>query len=193
MAGRRGRIPGWCAVDSQPREARGCAACRRAAPACCSRGYKGAGDTLGQHGATRGRHGGRHAPFDTRSGAAVMSRAPSTFRQQDVTRAVKAVARGSITHLDRINTECAGCGEPIQTVIGARKGRWNVCSNRCYQREYRKRRRGVQSVVERKAEDRPARCEACKQPIKRSRCDARFCSNRCRQWYYRRRKRPGAA
>jgi hypothetical protein len=35
------------AAVQQPRAARG--------------GYKGAGDTLGQHGATRGRHGGRHA------------------------------------------------------------------------------------------------------------------------------------
>jgi hypothetical protein len=96
--------------------------------------------------------------------------------------------RDSITRLDRVNTHCAGCGEPIQTVTNARKGRWNVCSNRCYQREYRKRRRGVQSVVDWKAENREPHCEACKRRFKRSRCDARFCSNRCRQCHYRRRK-----
>jgi hypothetical protein len=101
--------------------------------------------------------------------------------------------RDSITRLDRINAKCAGCGEPIQTVVGARKGHWNVCSNRCYQREYRKRRRGVQSVVSWKAQNRRPRCEACKRLIEKSRCDARFCSDRCRQWHYRLRKRAGAA
>jgi hypothetical protein len=38
-------------------------------------------------------------------------------------------------HYDR----CKGCGEPIFTPYGPR---WEVCSYRCYQREYRKRRRG---------------------------------------------------
>jgi hypothetical protein len=99
--------------------------------------------------------------------------------------------RDSITKLERANTKCAGCGEPMHTVINAGKGRWNDCSNRCYQREYRKRRRGVQSVVDWKEENRKPRCEACKQPVNRSRCDARFCSNRCRQWHYRRRKSLG--
>jgi hypothetical protein len=61
--------------------------------------------------------------------------------------------RDSITRLERVNTKCAGCGEPIQTVIGARKGHWDCCSNRCYQRQYRKRRRGIQSVVPWKSGD----------------------------------------
>jgi hypothetical protein len=103
----------------------------------------------------------------------------------------ESTLRDSISRLDRVNTQCAGCGEPIQTITNARAGCWYVCSNRCYQRAYRKRRRGRQSVVEWKAENRAARCEACKRPIERSRCDARFCSNRCRQGHYRRRKRAG--
>ena len=98
--------------------------------------------------------------------------------------------KSSITQLERINTECDGCGEPIQTVTGAYRGHWNVCSNRCYQRAYRKRRRGVKSVVPWKS--REPNCEACKRPFTPSRRDARFCSNRCRQWHYRRRKRAGA-
>jgi hypothetical protein len=99
--------------------------------------------------------------------------------------------RDSITRLERINTKCAGCGEPIQTVIGARKGHWDCCSNRCYQRQYRKRRRGVGSVIPWRLESRKPRCEACSQPVKASRRDARYCSNRCRQWHYRQRHRIG--
>jgi hypothetical protein len=99
----------------------------------------------------------------------------------------------SIFNNDRVNYKCAGCGEPIQTIVGTSRGQWHVCSNRCYQRNYRKRRRGRQSVVDWKAESHAPRCEACKRSIDSSRCDARFCSNRCRQWHYRRRKRAGAA
>ena len=104
----------------------------------------------------------------------------------------KSASTDQCTSLKRVNTTWAGCGEPIQTVINARKGRWNVCSNRCYQREYRKRRRGHQSVVDWKLESLRPRCEACKQPIKDARRDARFCSNKCRQWHYRRRNREPA-
>jgi hypothetical protein len=107
--------------------------------------------------------------------------------------ALDHASKGSITALKRANKTCAGCGEPINTLINARKGHWNACSNRCYQREYRRRRRGIQSVIQWKAESRPSRCEACKQPIKTSRRDARFCSSRCRQWHYRQRRRAGAA
>jgi hypothetical protein len=108
-------------------------------------------------------------------------------------RCFKYASADQCTSLTRVTTTCAGCGEPIRTVTSARKGRWNVCSNRCYQREYRKRRRGRQSVVDWKLESLRPRCEACKQPIKDARRDARFCSNKCRQWHYRRRKRAGAA
>ena len=87
----------------------------------------------------------------------------------------------------RRETKCAGCGEPI-FASPDHKPRLQICSFRCYQRIYRKRRRGVGSAVEWKLENRPARCDACKQPIKQHRRDARFCSNRCRQWHYRRRK-----
>ena len=99
----------------------------------------------------------------------------------------------SIRRLDRVNCKCAGCGEPIQTIVCARKGNWHVCSNRCYQREYRKRRRGCSSVVDWKLESHHPHCEACKRPIKHSRRDARYCLNRCRQWHHRQRKCAGAA
>jgi len=93
--------------------------------------------------------------------------------------------------LPRRNRQCQGCGEPIQTVVGARVGHWECCSNRCYQRAYRKRRRGVKRVIDWKPQNRKPRCEACKGPIERSkRTDARYCSNRCRQWHYRRRRQP---
>jgi len=89
----------------------------------------------------------------------------------------------------RREMQCPGCGEPIFTAPDFRSPRLLVCSARCYQRVYRKRRRGVGSAIEWKLENRPARCEACKQPIKQHRRDARYCSNRCRQWHYRQRKR----
>jgi hypothetical protein len=97
-------------------------------------------------------------------------------------------SKDSGAKLPRCNRQCQGCGEPIQTVVNTRFGHWECCSNRCYQRAYRKRRRGVKSVVQWKLENRKPRCEACKQPIQQTkRNDARFCSNRCRQWHYRRR------
>jgi predicted nucleic acid-binding Zn ribbon protein len=94
----------------------------------------------------------------------------------------------SATKLERFNTTCAGCGEPIQTVRSPRKGAWDCCSNRCYQRLYRKRRRGVGSVIDWKAESSKPKCAACSQQFNPSRSDARFCSSRCRQWQYRRRR-----
>jgi hypothetical protein len=97
-------------------------------------------------------------------------------------------SKDSGAKLPRCNRQCEGCGQPIQTVVNTRAGHWECCSNRCYQRAYRKRRRGVKSVVQWKLENRKPKCEACKCPIERSkRADARFCSNGCRQWQYRRR------
>jgi hypothetical protein len=86
----------------------------------------------------------------------------------------------------RHQSKCRGCDAPILTPSLGPHHRFEVCGNRCYQRAYRKRRRGLASVVDWKMQ-RPV-CEACKQAIKPSRRDARFCSNKCRQWHYRRRR-----
>jgi hypothetical protein len=86
---------------------------------------------------------------------------------------------------------CRGCGEPILTITNARRGQWDVCSDRCYQRHYRKRRRGRESVIEWKGFRR--QCESCQGLLESRRRDARFCSNRCRQWHYRRKHGAGSA
>jgi len=99
----------------------------------------------------------------------------------------ESIVRDSITRLNRPEQKCAGCGEPILTVTAARAGCWYVCSNRCYQRAYRKRRRVCESVIDWKARIHSPRCEACSRPLGASRRDAKFCSSRCRQWHYRRR------
>ena len=88
---------------------------------------------------------------------------------------------------DRHVIQCAGCGEHINTIRDPRHQHWNVCSDRCYQREYRKRRRGRLSVVEWKGGHYP-RCQCCKKPIGPKRRDAQFCCNACRQKTYRRRR-----
>jgi hypothetical protein len=88
-------------------------------------------------------------------------------------------------HLDRIDCRCAGCDEPIFTPSGRK---WEVCSYRCYQRRYRKRRRGRESVIDWKGGRPNDRCIVCKSPIKQTRKDAQYCSGKCRQWAYRRRK-----
>jgi hypothetical protein len=89
--------------------------------------------------------------------------------------------------------ECAGCGEQINTIRNPRYRQWNYCSNRCYQRVYRKRRRGrlnaigwKRSVVEWKAGHWP-RCKCCRKEFQPSRTDALYCSPSCRQWTHRRR------
>ena len=82
--------------------------------------------------------------------------------------------------------QCAGCGEHINTIRN-RHRQWNYCSNRCYQRLYRKRRRGRGSVVDWNEKSRLSKCEVCKRQLKPSRKDARYCSSSCRQWAYRRR------
>ena len=99
----------------------------------------------------------------------------------------KCLGDDSVTKLERETCECAGCGEPILTVKYPRKGHWNVCSNRCDQRVYRKRRHGRSSVVDWKREYHLPRCKCCRKEFTRRR-DAQFCCSACRQWAYRRRK-----
>ena len=85
----------------------------------------------------------------------------------------------------RHTIRCSGCNEYINTIRNPRYRRWRCCSNRCYQRDYRKRRRGLRSVVEWKC--RQPKCKACHKPFQPSRTDAVYCSSGCRQWTYRRR------
>jgi hypothetical protein len=108
---------------------------------------------------------------------------------------------GSGKPAPRHTIRCEGCGEYISTILNPRYRSWNYCSNRCYQRSYRKRRRGSRggSVVQWKLEcNRPhSRCVVCKNPIDRygeekKRKDAKFCSSKCRQWAYRRGRNAGA-
>jgi hypothetical protein len=93
----------------------------------------------------------------------------------------------------RYDRKCGGCCEPIHTLKNARDLCWSFCSNRCYQRDYRKRRRGRDSVVDWKGGRPHMNCVVCKnsldtygKPNKRK--DAQFCSSKCRQMAYRRRK-----
>jgi len=99
----------------------------------------------------------------------------------------------------RHTIQCAGCGEYISTILNPRHQHWNYCSNRCYQRSYRKRRRGRDSVVDWKLENRRPthRCIVCKNRLdtygkEHKRKDTKFCSPKCRQWAYRRRRNAGA-
>jgi hypothetical protein len=92
----------------------------------------------------------------------------------------------------RCDSECEGCGESIHTIVNGRDRHWQFCSNRCYQRDYRKRRRGRDSVVDWKGRRPYSHCAVCKEPLDRfgephKRKDALYCSSRCRQWAYRRR------
>lgn len=87
----------------------------------------------------------------------------------------------------RHTIQCSGCGEYISTIRNPRHQHWNYCSNRCYQRSYRKRRRGQDSVIDWKGRRPNNTCSACKKPIDtydepHKRKDAQFCSNKCRQW-----------
>lgn len=93
-----------------------------------------------------------------------------------------------ITRLNRAVCECKGCGEPILTAINAPSITWETCSRRCYQRVYRKRRRGRGSVVDWKEEARFPCCESCEREFEPMRRDARFCCNACRQRRYRMRQ-----
>jgi hypothetical protein len=94
--------------------------------------------------------------------------------------------------LERASRECAGCGEPISIPVGHFTGawrwfRWQVCSNRCYQRYRRKRIRKYGSCIDWKRSEREHHCPACHKRFI-ARTDAKFCSNKCRQWHYRRRR-----
>jgi hypothetical protein len=92
----------------------------------------------------------------------------------------------------RHTIQCAGCGEYINTILNPRYQQWLYCSNRCYQRCYRKRRRGRDSVIDWKV-GRTNQCEVCKKQLdafgeQHRRRDALYCSGKCRQWAYRRRR-----
>jgi|GEM_PF-3914107 len=99
-------------------------------------------------------------------------------------RCFKAAGADHTSNLKRSVGSCQGCGEPILSPNEGRF-RFRVCSHRCYQRAYRKRRRtNGGSTIDWKGTHRV--CEACKADVTAQRKDARFCSNRCRQWAYRR-------
>jgi hypothetical protein len=92
----------------------------------------------------------------------------------------------------RHTVQCGGCGEYINTIFNPRHQQWLYCSNRCYQRSYRKRRRGRDSVVDWKV-GRLNQCVVCKKQLdaydeQHKRKDALYCSGKCRQWAYRRRR-----
>jgi hypothetical protein len=85
--------------------------------------------------------------------------------------------------------ECPGCAEPIFVSPDLRPS-LKLCSLRCYQRQYRKRRRSNGgSTIDWKWAGPAHRCECCKKPIQGKRQDSKFCSNKCRQWQYRQRGR----
>jgi hypothetical protein len=98
---------------------------------------------------------------------------------------------------ERVARDCAGCGEPISIPIPDKGYRFRgtfrwfnhcVCSMRCYQRVYRKRKRETGSSIDWKGVRR-ARCITCKKSIPNGkRADAHYCSDACRQWHYRKRK-----
>jgi hypothetical protein len=80
---------------------------------------------------------------------------------------------------------CLGCGQRMRfatnrTIYMNRYSKpLTVCSNRCAQRERRKRMRHHHSVV----------CSVCKAAFVSKRADAKFCCNACRQRDYRVRAR----
>jgi hypothetical protein len=106
-------------------------------------------------------------------------------------------------HLERVARACQGCGEPISIPRDQFRGTWRwfshgVCSMRCYQRAYRKRRRehGRGSAIDWKVKDghdHNSQCATCKKRLQSQRKDARYCSNACRQFAYRAWQRPGPA
>jgi hypothetical protein len=105
----------------------------------------------------------------------------------------EAWGRDSGMDLVRVTCDCLGCGEPISTpdpragYTGAwRWFKWQVCSNRCYQRYRRKRIRKFGGCIDWKPSERNRICDACQKRFV-ARTDAKFCSNKCRQWHHRRR------
>jgi hypothetical protein len=92
----------------------------------------------------------------------------------------------------RFQRDCRGCGAPMLTPLHGPYAK-EVCSPRCYQRDYRKRRRGRNSVVAWKARRPNTNCKVCKKSLdqwgqQHKRKDSVYCSPKCRQWAYRRRK-----
>jgi hypothetical protein len=83
---------------------------------------------------------------------------------------------------ERVQRDCCGCGEPMLTPLYGPYDKL-VCSNRCYQRDYRRRRRGRDSVVDWKAKRPNASCAVCKKLLdqwgkQHKRKDAVYCSPR---------------
>jgi len=84
----------------------------------------------------------------------------------------------------RYERKCQGCDAPILTPTDGVFA-YGVCSKRCYQRAYRKRRRkGGGSTVSWKGSGQPI-CQTCKHSFVPSRKDACYCSDACRQRAYR--------
>jgi hypothetical protein len=104
----------------------------------------------------------------------------------------KVASDDEIGPQERCQRDCRGCGAPMLTPLYGPYAK-EVCSNRCYQRDYRKRRRGRNSVVAWKARRPNNDCAVCKKPLdqwgqQHKRKDSVYCSPKCRQWAYRRRK-----
>jgi hypothetical protein len=78
-----------------------------------------------------------------------------------------------------IDATCVGCGQRMRLNIHWRKA---TCSNRCEQRERRKRYRAQVRNL----------CTICFKTFQPKRGDAKFCSSACRQRAYRRRATPEA-
>jgi hypothetical protein len=95
------------------------------------------------------------------------------------------LSKDSYITLDRHKRACVGCGEPMMTNIHCRAFDRGVCSSRCYQRTYRKRRREHGGSTEPWKGSGRRICRTCKRPLKLSRKDARYCCNACRQQQYR--------
>ena len=72
---------------------------------------------------------------------------------------------------------CPGCGQRMKLNPAWPK---TTCSNRCEQRDRRKRRRALYAL--------PAVCVVCKAEFWPERADAKFCSSAHRQKAYRRRR-----
>ena len=113
------------------------------------------------------------------------------FKQEDSLDVLGAGQDGNPA--PRHTIQCAGCNEYISTIRNPRHQNWYYCSSRCYQRCYRKRRRGRASVVDWKGHRPNSQCIVCKKSLDRygeehKRKDAKFCSSKCRQWAYRRRQ-----
>lgn len=70
---------------------------------------------------------------------------------------------------------CPGCGIPMHiSPRDAMTTRWPACSDRCYQRAWRRSRR-IKTLT----------CTVCRIDFQATRTDARFCSSACRQHQHR--------